>query len=207
MLGAEDPVGRLVAAPASLRADVGGGDAHQARGRPGACRRPLGQVAVQRLAQRGLLGGVGGPGVGGIPPPAFGEGPMPLGAQAAEVLVVEESSFAEDTRQMPDDFSDARVAGEPLQRLAHLAVTVAPVEEREAGHERRRDDDHRLGIPEGIAHEEARPVGERRGHEVEVGPKRGQARHVHPLGVPRSGRARRRRTAARPSRSSFAGCR
>ena len=178
MPGAEARVGRLVTAPPSLRADVGGGDADQARGRRRACRRPVRQVAVQRLAQRGLLGGVGRPGVGGIPPPALGEGAMPLGAQAAEVLVVEESPLAEDTRQVPHDLPDARVAGEPPQCLAHLVVEVAPVEESEAGHERRRDDDHRLCVAERIAHEEARPVGERRRHEVEVGPKRGQAGHV-----------------------------
>jgi hypothetical protein len=55
-----------------------------------------------------------------------------------------------------------------VERDGEVALIVLAVEEAEEGNERRRDDDHVLGVAEGIAEENSRTILHGGGHRVET---------------------------------------
>ena len=74
--------------------------------------------------------------------------------------VLEEPAAAERVHDVPDQRADLDVAREPRQDVPQVAFVVAPVEEEEAGHEGGGQDQDALGVPEGVADEKPRRLGD-----------------------------------------------
>jgi hypothetical protein len=139
---------------------VGGGDARHA---VGGAVRPV-HPAVQRRAQPRLVVGIGLAGVGGLAARGGGEGGEALVAHRGVGVVLEEAVPAQGLLQVAQDLPHPDVPRGAHQPLQQVEARRAAVEEGEARHQGRGDDDHARREAVRVADEQARPLGHRGGH-------------------------------------------
>ena len=84
-----------------------------------------------------------------------------------EGFVFQEPGGAEGVDQVLFQFADLQVAGDAHQHRAQVEVRLPAVEAVQAFDQRRRDDQHRVGIAVGVADKEAWPVGRGGRNEVQ----------------------------------------
>ena len=90
-------------------------------------------------------------------------------AQLGEAVVVQEPGVVQRRDEAPRDVAHRDLTGEARDRRAQLGFVLLAVEAAEAARQQRRDQQRHLGEPERIAHDQPRLLGQRRGHDVEIG--------------------------------------
>ncbi len=93
---------------------------------------------------------------------------------AREIFVFEEPGVRQRVHQMLHQAADIQIAGELYQVRPQIQLRVIAVEKLQAPHQRRRQNQRRIGEVKWIADQEPGTVLKRRGHEVERGAKAGQ---------------------------------
>ena len=126
-------------------------------------------VAVEARAQRPRLVGIATAGVGGDALVPRGEGPLARLAQRREPVVLEEAGLAERGHELLRDVGDLDRPGKAGEPRAQIVLVVGAVEEGQAPRQEWRHDQGGVRVAKRIAHQQPRLLGERRGHDVEVG--------------------------------------
>ena len=105
----------------------------------------------------------------GLPRGGIGEGTFGLVFAAEEILVFEKPGLAERVDQVLLQPADLQIAGQANQMLAQIERAVRAVKIGQAFHQRRRNNQRRVGKIERIADQQAGLVRNRRRHEIERG--------------------------------------
>ena len=98
--------------------------------------------------------------MGGFPPGRLREPLVALVAPAHEGLALQEAPV-QRIHEVPDDTVHSGLARGLHECFLEIGFPVAAVEQAEKGDEGRRDDEHVLGVAEGVAHQEPGTVAHR----------------------------------------------